>query len=425
MTIVASFQGTVTVPIFITPYTYTIPNGGTSAALINSVSSQPLVASNASPLYMVRQSSLGTISAGVTGSSVIGGWTSLLTPGYAATLQMTGPSSAGNGVNNIGAPIMYQNNLVNCNLQIYNNFAWVNYAAAPFVQNMTRSDISSPCMQVNELNTPAVSATNLEFVGGNTASLTNIVLTFGGVILGNFEGFTIPFAPAAATIYLATFLGLQKQAYCLNTGIGGASFFKKFVTIPAPESGTNYCWTEASIGGAIQMTTYKSTYELSTGNFSNTLGTFDTWQTDNAAINALPHVLTVNANSLMLSTNDGNDYIVSKDGKRYWQVKLVSNVSALYLNSQRTINGNYSEAGGSDNMTTRWIDKSGIMWYIGNANRNGTGLIQPGYSLALNIFPPAGIYLPQIPPMSGNCWSTCLDRIGGRPGNIKPTGAAN
>jgi hypothetical protein len=129
--------------------------------------------------------------------------------------------------------------------------------------------------------------------------------------------------------------------------------------------------------------------------------TINTW------VNAGQQEFQATANGvLMSSTITGRgDYYISRDGTKYWQINYV----------------NYSGIAIRDNAIelvypSRTIDAQGIFWYTGGNTANGTTL-QPLYSFATNI-PFNPIFLPQIPPMTMPCWSDCLDRIGGSPGQL-------
>jgi hypothetical protein len=201
------------------------------------------------------------------------------------------------------------------------------------------------------------------------------------------------------------------------TATGGTSpmvgvFWENVWNIPDYVDGINYVW--GTDLGLPYVMTAEWVYGIVGGNIGlASYGGLYAWQTDNATINTAINGSLANyypcGNGFILGIN-AVDYYVSKDGKRYWQLNLISQVPPRFIGPSWT-----------DSANSRWIDPYGTVWYSGNASYNSTtGLFQPLYSGALNI-PYNPVYLQGIPPLSGPCWSPCLTRIGGVPGSLNPT----
>jgi len=444
MAVTASFQGQIDVPVFWTGYTLT-GTTGTSINILGGTGSQPLFRMTPGSANSAAYKFLsGANSQPYSGyNQVISGGFSLATIGGVKTLSIgngTGtPISQYSDSGNFSIPFMYQNCCVFPMVEAAGALVSTNtsagmlgtYAQIPFTDNITTSAISSKYNGFF-ISGPVVN-------GGATVPYTyfatasgqsnggriNITVTFPN---GEFqqEGFYSPLARNAGKPYYAVHYGFSGiyGLYQETDPLNNFSHPMDFI-VPAPEIANNYQWFCPLNGTSISVRTFKPNYNVAGGTMAFTVTPYVLWTTDSAAvnarINALQYTFQACASCWLLNTPDG-DYLIAKDGLRYW--KLNYQPSNILRQLATTLDPKFFNSYNAGTQQ-KWIDKSGILWIIGQnaySDNGGTRTFYPAYSLQLNIAPFTGITLPVIPPLAGPCWSPCYDRIGGRPGNISPTG---
>lgn len=443
MTTTAIFQGTVNVPMFWTGYTL----AGTptdSPKIIGSTGSQPLVTGlapqNNNPFACRYVGGSSTSYLGY--NQVVGGAVGMLTIGGYLTMSVNGGSNgvaAYSGRGNWSLPFMYQNVMVipapsaNQNSALGNQPIQPSYAFAPFTQNTSVGVLPFRNNFNVVVGGTVPSGGTVDYVYSSSGSSfasggrINIVISYPNGQF-NFEGFTSPLTRQASGPYYGVHVGFS-GAYGLYQDTDIRAQYTHYMDhiIPAPEIGSNYQWLSTGTPSNIYVRQFKATYFLLAGTTQFDVTSYDTWTTDNATLNsriaAQAYNFTPCATCWLLGTAEG-DYLISKDGTKYWMLNYIPS-NALPVSP--TLGGNFYKmypGGGSQ----KWIDKGGILWFVGNGlsqDVGGTRNFFPAYSLQLNIAAPSGVTLPTIPPLAGPCWSPCYDRVGGIPGNIGPSGRLN
>lgn len=444
MPTVAQFQGTINLRMFWTGYSI----DGTpvdSPKFIPSTGSQPLVGGIASQPYSNAPFAcryINSSSSFLGYNQVVGGSIGILTIGGYLTMSINGGSNAlasYSARGNWTLPFMYQNVLTvpapsaNQNSAFGNQPIQPSYAFTPFTQNTSVGPLQFRNDFTLAVGGTVPSGASVDYIytssGSSFASggRINIVISYPTGQF-NFEGFTSPITRNASGPYYGVHVGFS-GAYGLYQDTDIRAQYTHYMDhiIPAPEISSNFQWLSTGTPANIYVRSFTATYNLLAGTMGFNVTPYDSWSTDNATINSRISAQQYNfvpcAICWLLGTVDG-DFIISKDGLKYWKLNYIPS-NALPV--QPTQGGNFYNlypTGGAQ----KWIDKQGLLWFIGNGlsqDNGGTRTFYPAYSLQLNLTAPSGVTLPNIPPLAGPCWSPCYDRIGGIPGNISPLGRLN
>lgn len=454
MTVTAQLQGALNVPMYKAPYTFPttnpvsgvkwqfVPTNGEMPLMTSAKNNAVQVASTGDQMAQAIQG-LGYAVNGSTG--IYAALVNQLTYTALETLTIgSGAPVAGTSVVNgirgsTATPLMFDSNLVWSSVGFYTTIGpnqlvrtVIDASLANVAFPATRS---VPPITVNPMqnqNQESISATT--FVNNVVNLHTSRICIYISIDTGD------PFLPTSVgvgSVYgIGTLFGGPSFSVCMqaNFGITGVTPFNLsldsapsgFPSLlaewisPDMIAGTNYIWLRYSGTTFPKVSSSPVNFIVGQGLVPVIFNAFEDWQTDNAIINAaisqqFASFMPVNGGFLM-SINSGvatGIYFVDKTGTKYWTFNLQTGApgGAKFRNLPIDI--------ADLNIT---IDGNGIVWYIGLDAQSG-GVTQPYFSLALNI-PYGGVNLPTyLPPIGGPCWSDCLDRVGGRPGNLNPTGA--
>jgi hypothetical protein len=432
MTITAAYQGVLNIPMYQTPYS--IPNGGNQFTLAGQTGQNCILNNGINAAYnqvpyngaysQFPESSQGVQSA----QNLILTYSSLNTITIGDGLGYKGSQNYP-GIVNLPRqqPISYAGQLVWPNMGVVSGIGgWTLDVQYAFV-NAGKSG-SYPAM--SSRNTY-----NINLIAGNLLGVSPVyVMSANPLVLNLYTevGNPVPYVQNVGSVLglgsvmsglpgpvIALQADLALTGLCANATLAGfgSTFSKQIWINPAPEATSNYIWNNQN--GAITVASLSVNVNV-TGPIITTpfdLGTNNLWQTDNATLNgyisSLNYYCQPCPNGWIFTpiTNGAGagTYFVSKDGGRYWLLNIFAAQPNGFINGTPPI-------GSSDYQSAYWIDNAGVVWYTGRAATSGT-TTQPMFSLALDIFYNP-VILPAFPPTTFPCWSPCLDRIGGRPGNL-------
>jgi hypothetical protein len=409
----AIFQGILTIPVFKTPYTVPPLNSINGAPMSLNASDSALFSissmqENFTDAYyygmnwarVIRfnpanytQVDLGNVGQGVSGGAQInGGW---LSQGNAAYFPGANTSYGGVGTNqtqcgcwNVGVGAGVVNNSAP-NMYLWGVGANTNILPSPFFGPLPMQNVRYQVMEIPGIAVP-----------GQAMMLTSAT---GG--LQTLAGFCNPFNGS----------GYVQNPPATNGPLSYSQWGLGFI-IPDRSTGNNIWWGINNLGNQIKLVSVGMFYSILSGNSNFVFSqNADSLTFDNAAINTVfaAQNLRFNptANGVWMTATNGvtgfGEYYISKDGTKYWQIAY-ANYSGLAIADPAT----------EPYWPTRFIDVSGTFWYTGRGGANtGAQGLQPLYSIGINI-PFNTFQLPQIPPLSFPCWSDCLARVGGNPGNL-------
>jgi hypothetical protein len=434
--VTAVFQGTLNIPLYDTGIVVAQPGSGT----------QLCCGTGDQPFYNTDAYGVGDI---YTRSNNFNYFSQLsytqivlftLTGASELTIGPSAPPSSGQFFMNPG--IMAENNYVN------GAFLSVNVAvpgfpgylpvpmATPFYQSKSTPSLNAQGADDNYepeglfglRNAMNTGIWNDAVYGSNHSNRPNvskacIVITENGIPVGLTSGLSFPFFNGSSAMSLQICANrLRVNGITPTTYMDNAAYFfgDDWWMIPAPEIGSNYLWSGAASSSQVYLQTVIPTCDIAQASFTTTFtSTRDALSFDNPVLNAL---LSTFATSNWMPCSTGNifatnqsgqflDYFVSKDGTKYWLLNYVQIGAKL----QNTASYGATIPGAiTDSANSRWIDSSGIFWYTGDAVSSG------GETFVANSFgfdiPFSPIVLPYVPPISFPCWSACLGRVGGAPG---------
>lgn len=434
MTITAAYQGVLNIPMYQTPYS--LPAGSQSYSFAQQTGQLPIVNTRTQNLFM-QQPYLGATGPFPTATVGVSSATTILLDYPAARTITIGSGLTSNSSPFPGVIPLQQSPFYYFGELVYPNMTGIGVSGDNFQQDATYSYVNGTAT-ASFPSIPSRPTGNIDLLTNGSLAFSDAnILSAGPITVNVFAqvGTSIPYI-----VNVGSFLGIgavghgnngpvtlqtdvQLSGQCLNAllpGYGSLTTYQMWIN-PNPGATNNYIWGNAGSGAFLASVSVN--YEI-TGQTLITpwdVAPVQAWLTDNAAINSLITASQANytpcPNGMIftpISTTPGvqGQYFVSKDGLRYWKLNLFAANAGGFINGVPSGNS-------TDIQDSIWIDNAGVVWYMGRAAQTPT-LVQPMFSLALDIFYDP-VILPAFPPTAFPCWSPCLDRIGGRPGNLNPT----
>lgn len=444
--ITSTFQGSLQIPMYRSPYSF--PSNGFQYYCGSRNSDMPFLYQQpptgqpaVSAQYMMQGGAVNGANGIFAGKITVLDYNAprILTIGSGDTTNF---SSTTNGLKTLGPtgtnqPIMFNNNfvfpVVNCGNSsgVTSGTAYEDspFGFCAFGQTRSVGYIQAPSQaNINTFTTTAAkfnNSTNSEYISRISIALyeeTGLPFLPTFIPVGQIYGLaTIAYqSPLSSNINMQVSFSLSQpqneQAVIYAPWVGVAeSWINADIN-----AGINYYWQHQNAGSppGVYVSNISVNYVIGTGFEPIAVTSTDQWQTDNPTLNALlanNTTFTGCPNGFIFQNTLGVFY-ANHSGSAYWKMQMIPGASGIPA---------FPTDGTIDGPNSAWFDRQGILWYTGTSAINGTvttGTTTPLFSLALNV-PFAPVPLPLVyPSLTGGCWSDCLDRIGGRPGNLNPTG---
>lgn len=418
-TITSQFQGAINVPLFLAPYTVTLPAtypfGVASGSAMNPNSDTPCIFSGAwQDINSVNNQPIVILNGGFVALNYQRASTFTLNNGWSAS-------------GNHQVKLCYTENEAAFGFSWAehndaNHFSsWFGVSVNPFaINDRTVSNTIAPPASINNVNAYAWTSNNTLayqnmngglFTGVFTNALTNFASQcYAGVVSDQFDhAYLVALIPgvsmnsASMAASLSGFLGSANYAGVANFGMYGAQP-DNYVVGAGSDTTTsvlNYLFGFSALNSQISYAIWNAPFAGGVPSL-NVLETGTLVFDNNSNLNA--QLSKYNSNSVMtgigkrgmLATDldSGIDYFVSRDGSKYWQLAYQPQSGAVKMPLFDT-----SES------THKFVDKLGTFWYTGAPTRSGN-TIQPYYSFGFNI--PYGIFSLNFPPVYLPCYDPCL-----------------